>query len=101
MKDMRRAALKVILACHSEEEGHLEVYVFDYKQGSLFAHHDLMLNALPLCVEWLDNGRREGEGEREGGRLRISPSHTHTHTHTSTRAHTCAHTRTRRGCSIR
>jgi periodic tryptophan protein 1 len=51
----------IILACHSEEDGHtLEVYVFDYQQGSLFVHHDLMLNAFPLCVEWLDTARKDG-----------------------------------------
>jgi periodic tryptophan protein 1 len=51
----------IILTCHSTEEGHtLEVYVYDQNQGSLFVHHDLMLNAFPLCVTWLSCARKEG-----------------------------------------
>jgi periodic tryptophan protein 1 len=52
----------VILTCHSEEMGHtLEVYVYDQAMASLFVHHDLMLNAFPLCVEWLDCARSDGQ----------------------------------------
>lgn len=52
----------IILTCHSEEMGHtLEVYVYDQAMGSLFVHHDLMLNAFPLCVEWLDCARSDGQ----------------------------------------
>ncbi len=51
----------IILTCHSQEDGHtLEVYVYDQNQGSLFVHHDLMLNAFPLCVTWLSCARKDG-----------------------------------------
>lgn len=51
----------LILACHSEEDGHtLDVYVYDDEEGSLFVHHDLMLNAFPLCVTWMDTARTNG-----------------------------------------
>ncbi|KAL5526494.1 PWP1 [Sanghuangporus sanghuang] len=32
----------------------LEVYVYDESQENLFVHHDIMLPAFPLCLEWLD-----------------------------------------------
>eukprot|EP00286_Rhodomonas_abbreviata_P007413 CAMPEP_0181319318 /NCGR_PEP_ID=MMETSP1101-20121128/17502_1 /TAXON_ID=46948 /ORGANISM="Rhodomonas abbreviata, Strain Caron Lab Isolate" /LENGTH=541 /DNA_ID=CAMNT_0023426899 /DNA_START=160 /DNA_END=1782 /DNA_ORIENTATION=- len=52
----------LILACHSEESGHtLDVYVYDEAEASLFVHHDLMLNAFPLCVTWMDTARKDGQ----------------------------------------
>eukprot|EP00960_Hanusia_phi_P074681 768287-Hanusia_phi.AAC.12 len=56
-----RPSDSLILACHSEEEGHtLDVYVYDDQEGTLFVHHDLMLNAFPLCLTWLDCARTDG-----------------------------------------
>jgi periodic tryptophan protein 1 len=51
----------LILACHSEEDAHtLDVYVYDDSEGTLFVHHDLMLNAFPLCVTWMDTATKDG-----------------------------------------
>lgn len=37
-----------------DEVAHLEVYVYEDEADNLYVHHDIMLPAIPLCVEWLD-----------------------------------------------
>ena len=59
--NMIRPSDAIILACHTEEEAHtLDVYVYDDSEGTLFVHHDLMLNAFPLCVTWVDSASKDG-----------------------------------------
>ncbi|KAK3675647.1 rRNA-processing protein [Recurvomyces mirabilis] len=46
----------LVLAVKVEDEvAGLEVYVYeDTGSGNLYTHHDVMLPAIPLCVEWFD-----------------------------------------------
>ncbi|KAL1843164.1 hypothetical protein VTJ49DRAFT_2914 [Mycothermus thermophilus] len=45
----------LLLAAKLEDElAHLEVYVYEDAADNLYVHHDIMLPAIPLCVEWLD-----------------------------------------------
>jgi periodic tryptophan protein 1 len=45
----------MVLAAKVEDEvAHLEVYVYEDGVDNLYVHHDIMLPAIPLCVEWLD-----------------------------------------------
>lgn len=45
----------MVLAARVEDEvAHLEVYVYEDSADNLYVHHDVMLPAVPLCVEWLD-----------------------------------------------
>lgn len=48
----------LLLAAKTEDEiSHLEIYVYDESEegeGNLYVHHDIMLPAFPLCLEWLD-----------------------------------------------
>lgn len=45
----------LILSAKVEDElAHLEVYVFEDDSDNLYVHHDIMLPAIPLCLEWLD-----------------------------------------------
>lgn len=45
----------LVLAAKIEDEvAHLEVYVYEDSADNLYVHHDIMLPAIPLCVEWLD-----------------------------------------------
>ncbi|KAI0146521.1 WD40-repeat-containing domain protein [Pestalotiopsis sp. NC0098] len=45
----------LLLAAKVEDElAHLEVYVYEDDADNMYVHHDIMLPAIPLCVEWLD-----------------------------------------------
>ncbi|KAH8602586.1 WD40-repeat-containing domain protein [Bisporella sp. PMI_857] len=45
----------MVLAAKVEDEvAHLEIYVYEDEADNLYVHHDIMLPAIPLCVEWLD-----------------------------------------------
>ncbi|KFY15881.1 hypothetical protein V492_01706 [Pseudogymnoascus sp. VKM F-4246] len=45
----------MVLAAKVEDEvAHLEVYVYEDSADNLYVHHDIMLPAIPLCLEWLD-----------------------------------------------
>lgn len=53
----------LLLAARVEDEvAHLEAYVYDDSQDNLYVHHDVMLPAIPLCVEWL-NAKPNQPGE--------------------------------------
>ncbi|KAL6908721.1 WD repeat domain-containing protein [Trichoderma evansii] len=60
----------LILSAKVEDElAHLEVYVYEDEGDNLYVHHDIMLPAIPLCVEWLDipvsntgSAARDGKG---------------------------------------
>lgn len=44
----------LIAAKVEDEVAHLEIYVYEDEADNLYVHHDIMLPAIPLCVEWLD-----------------------------------------------
>ncbi|OAQ97377.1 hypothetical protein LLEC1_01592 [Akanthomyces lecanii] len=45
----------LILSAKIEDEmAHLEVYVYEDASDNLYVHHDIMLPAIPLAVEWID-----------------------------------------------
>ncbi|TDL25538.1 WD40 repeat-like protein [Rickenella mellea] len=45
----------ILVAAKTEDDiSQLEVYIYDESQDNLYVHHDLMLPAFPLCLEWLD-----------------------------------------------
>ncbi|RDA94183.1 hypothetical protein CP533_6553 [Ophiocordyceps camponoti-saundersi (nom. inval.)] len=59
----------LILSAKVEDElAQLEVYVFEDDGDNLYVHHDLMLPAIPLCLEWLDMPvGRQGPAEAATG----------------------------------
>lgn len=45
----------LVLAAKVEDEvPHLEIYVYEDEADNIYVHHDIMLPAIPLCVEWID-----------------------------------------------
>lgn len=53
-----------------DEVSQLDVYVYDATESNLYVHHDFLLPAMPLCLEWLDyhpassTATMEGQTER-------------------------------------
>ncbi len=58
----------LILAAKVEDEvAHLEVFVYEDEADNLYIHHDIMLPAIPLCVEWINVPvGKEAEKRKEG-----------------------------------
>ena len=44
----------MVAAKVEDEVAHLEIYVYEDEADNLYVHHDIMLPAIPLCIEWLD-----------------------------------------------
>ncbi|KAG4089146.1 WD40 repeat-like protein [Neocallimastix lanati (nom. inval.)] len=53
----------LITAKTEDDISHLEIYTYIEEEDNLYIHHDIMLPAFPLCVEWLDFklGRKAAE----------------------------------------
>ena len=57
----------LLLAGKVEDEvALLEVYVYEDEADNLYVHHDIMLPAIPLCLEWLDTPVGDASGAAEG-----------------------------------
>lgn len=58
----------LLLAAKVEDEvAHLEVFVYEDDADNLYVHHDIMLPAVPLCVEWVDVPVGKDAGKRPNG----------------------------------
>ncbi|EXJ84804.1 hypothetical protein A1O3_05476 [Capronia epimyces CBS 606.96] len=58
----------LILAAKVEDEvAHLEVFVYEDEADNLYVHHDIMLPAVPLCVEWINVPVGNDAGKRTEG----------------------------------
>lgn len=58
----------LILAAKVEDEvAHLEVLVYEDESDNLYVHHDIMLPAVPLAVEWIDMPVGKDAGSRTSG----------------------------------
>lgn len=58
----------LLLAARIEDDiAHLEVYVYEDDADNLYVHHDIMLPAYPLCIEWLNSAAgKSSEGRKDG-----------------------------------
>lgn len=45
----------VIAARVEDEVPFIEVYVYEDEADNLYVHHDIMLPAIPLCIEWINS----------------------------------------------
>jgi len=50
---IRKTDNMFVIGKMEEEYSSLDVYVFNEEEGSLYVHHDILLESFPLCLEWL------------------------------------------------
>jgi periodic tryptophan protein 1 len=43
----------IVAATADNDHSNLEVYVYEHDQANLYVHHEIILGAYPLCLEWL------------------------------------------------
>ncbi|EJD47248.1 transducin family protein/WD-40 repeat family protein [Auricularia subglabra TFB-10046 SS5] len=56
----------VLTAKTEDDVSYLEAYVYDDAEEDLYVHHDIMLPAVPLCLEWLDFAPAGAPGRAAG-----------------------------------
>ncbi|KAI8391614.1 WD40-repeat-containing domain protein [Radiomyces spectabilis] len=58
----------MLLAAKTEDDiSHLEIHIFEGSEDNLYVHHDIMLPAFPLCLEWLDFHTGTKKGQESSG----------------------------------
>jgi len=50
---IRKTDSLIVAATVEGDHSNLEVYIFDHKNSDLYVHHEIILEAYPLCLEWL------------------------------------------------
>ena len=51
---IRKSDSIIVSATAENDHSNLEVYVYDHKTSDLYVHHEIILGAYPLCLEWLN-----------------------------------------------
>ena len=52
---IRRTDSLIVTATAENDHSNLEVYIYEHEKSNLFVHHEIILGAYPLCLEWLPN----------------------------------------------
>merc|ERR1712146_527269 len=64
---IRKSDLIFLSGVTEEDEfRHLDVQIYEEEDANLYTHHDLMLSAFPLCLEWIGFAMRTPEGGVDG-----------------------------------
>jgi len=50
---IRKTDSIIVAATAESDHSNLEVYVYEHEKGNLYVHHEIILGAYPLCIEWL------------------------------------------------
>lgn len=50
---IRKSDALIVTAAAEKDYSNLEVYLFEEENSNLYVHHEIMLNAYPLCLEWI------------------------------------------------
>ena len=49
----------IVAATADNDHSNLEVYIYEHEKANLFVHHEIILSAYPLCIEWLSKWQNE------------------------------------------
>ena len=50
---IRRTDSILVAATAESDHSNLEVYIYEHEKGNLYVHHEVILGAYPLCLEWI------------------------------------------------
>ena len=56
---VKETDMLILVAKTEDDVSHLEVHIYEEDTDNLYVHHDVMLPAFPLCVEWLGFSKTE------------------------------------------
>ena len=56
---IRKSDSIVVAATAHDDNCNLEVYVYDHQTSDLYVHHEIILSAYPLCLQWLPQQNKE------------------------------------------
>jgi len=54
----------IVTATAENDYSNLEIYVYEQEKNNLYVHHEIILSAYPLCLEWIPivQGAEEEKG---------------------------------------
>lgn len=52
---VRKSDSLIVAATADEDFSNLEVYLYDHSSQDLYVHHEIILGAMPLCLQWLNH----------------------------------------------
>ena len=52
---IRKTDSIIVAATAENDHSNLEVYIYEHERSNLYVHHEIILGAYPLCLEWLPN----------------------------------------------
>jgi len=50
---IRRTDSILVAATAESDHSNLEVYIYEHEKSNLYVHHEVILGAYPLCLEWI------------------------------------------------
>lgn len=50
---IRKTDSLIVAATAESDHSNLEVYIYEHEKSNLYVHHEIILGAYPLCIEWL------------------------------------------------
>lgn len=50
---IRKTDSLLVAATAESDHSNLEVYIYEHEKGNLYVHHEVILGAYPLCLEWI------------------------------------------------
>ena len=50
---IRKTDSILVAATAESDHSNLEVYIYEHEKANLYVHHEIILGAYPLCLEWI------------------------------------------------